>query len=99
MNKQIGELTSMVRALTEKVTNSREENDPNVRNFRTFPHSDSKSYQKCQERVQLVKQNNCLVYKFFAIVRITSHANILWLQDNTKCGNSERDSFVGSAKG
>ena len=41
MNRQIGELTSMVRALTEKVTNSREENDPNVRNFRTLVHSDS----------------------------------------------------------
>ena len=41
MNKQIGELTSMVRALTEKVANSREESDPNVRNFRTLPHSDT----------------------------------------------------------
>ena len=40
MTKQIGELTSMVRALTEKVANSREESDPNVRNFRTLPHSD-----------------------------------------------------------
>ena len=39
-NKQIGELTSMVRALTEKVTNSREENDPNVHSFRAFPHSE-----------------------------------------------------------
>ena len=39
MNKTIGELTSMVRALTEKVTNSREESDPNIRNFRTLPHS------------------------------------------------------------
>ena len=38
---EIGELTSMVRALTEKVTNSREESDPNVRNFTTLPHSDS----------------------------------------------------------
>ena len=41
MNKQIGELTSMVRALTEKVTNSREESDPKFRDFRTLPHSDS----------------------------------------------------------
>ena len=39
MNMQIGELTSMVRALTEKVTNSWEEGDHNVRNFRTLPHS------------------------------------------------------------
>ena len=39
-NKQIGELTSMVRALTEKVTNSGEDNDPNVQSFRTFLHSD-----------------------------------------------------------
>ena len=41
MNRQISELTSMVRVLTEKVTNSREENDPNVHSFRTLPHSDS----------------------------------------------------------
>ena len=41
MNQQIGELTSMVRALTEKVANSREESDPNVRYFRTLPRSDS----------------------------------------------------------
>ena len=40
MNRQIGEWTSMVRALFEKVTNSREENDPNVRNFKSLPHSD-----------------------------------------------------------
>ena len=40
MNRQIGELTSMVRALTEKVANSREGSDSNVRNFRTLPHSD-----------------------------------------------------------
>ena len=40
MNKQNGELTSMVGGLTEKVANSREESDPNVRNFRTLPHSD-----------------------------------------------------------
>ena len=30
----------MVRALTEKVINSREVGDPIVRNFRTLPHSD-----------------------------------------------------------
>ena len=41
MNKQIGELTSMVRVLTEKVTNSREENDANVRKVKSLPHSDS----------------------------------------------------------
>ena len=40
MNRQIGELTSMFRALTEKVSNSREESDPNVRNLWTLPHSD-----------------------------------------------------------
>ena len=33
MNRQIDELTSMVRALTEKVTNGREENGQNVRNI------------------------------------------------------------------
>ena len=44
INKQIGELISMVRALTEKVANSREENDPNVRYFRTLPHSDSENF-------------------------------------------------------
>ena len=40
INRQIRELPSMVRALTEEGTNSREESDPNVRNFRTLPHSD-----------------------------------------------------------
>ena len=39
MKRQIGELTSMVRASTRKVTNSREENDPNFHSFRTLPHS------------------------------------------------------------
>ena len=35
MNKQIGELTSMMRALTEKMTNSREKNEQNARNIET----------------------------------------------------------------
>ena len=41
VNKQIGELTSMVKVLTEKVTNSAEENDQNVHNFGTSMRSDS----------------------------------------------------------
>ena len=41
MNKQIGEITSMARALTEKVTNSREENDQNGHNFWTSMRSDT----------------------------------------------------------
>ena len=40
MNRQIGVLTSIFRPITEKVTNSWEESDPNVRNIRTLPHSD-----------------------------------------------------------
>ena len=41
INQQISELTSVVRALTEKVTNSREENIQNVHNFGTSMRSDS----------------------------------------------------------
>ena len=41
MNKQIEELTSMVRALTEKMTNSRNENDQDARNIGTSYRSDN----------------------------------------------------------
>ena len=47
MNKQIEELTSIVRALTEKVTNSREEKDQNVHNLGTSPRSDNYHVQCC----------------------------------------------------
>ena len=40
MNRQIGEVTSMVKTLTEKITNSREENGQNVRNNETSLLSD-----------------------------------------------------------
>ena len=40
MNKHIGELTSMVRALTVKGTNSREEDDQKVYKFGTSVRSD-----------------------------------------------------------
>ena len=41
MNRQIGELTIMVEALTEKISNGREENGQNVRNVETSLRSDS----------------------------------------------------------
>ena len=41
MNKQIGELRSTMRALSEKVRNSRQENDQNVHSIGTSPRSDS----------------------------------------------------------
>ena len=42
MNRQIGELTSLVRALTEKIASSnRKENDTNTQRFRTPSHSDN----------------------------------------------------------
>ena len=40
MNRQIGELTSMVRARTEKISNGREENGQNVRNIEMSLRSD-----------------------------------------------------------
>ena len=40
MNKEIVELTSMVKAVTEKMTNSKKENDQNVRNIGTSLRSD-----------------------------------------------------------
>ena len=40
MNRQIREVTSIVKALTEKMTNYREENDQNDHNFRMSPRSD-----------------------------------------------------------
>ena len=40
MNRQIEELTSMVRAFTKKMTSSSEENDQNVRNMETSLRSD-----------------------------------------------------------
>ena len=40
MNRQIGELTSIVRALTDKITNSREENGKDVLNPGTSTRSD-----------------------------------------------------------
>ena len=39
-NRQIGELTSIVRALTDKITNSREENSRDVLNPETSTRSD-----------------------------------------------------------
>ena len=43
MNKQIKELTSLVRMLTRKVaSNNREENDPNTRNCRSTSHSEKR---------------------------------------------------------
>ena len=41
MNRQIGELASIVRALTDKLTNSREENGRDVLNSETSTRSDS----------------------------------------------------------
>ena len=41
MNKHNGELISMVRALIEKMTNGRENNEHNVRNIETSLRSDS----------------------------------------------------------
>ena len=41
MNRQIGELTSIVRALTDKITNSREENSRDVSNPETSTRSDT----------------------------------------------------------
>ena len=40
MNRQIGELTSIVRALTDKLANSREENGRDALNSETSTHSD-----------------------------------------------------------
>ena len=41
MNRQIGELTSIVRALTEKISNSKEGNNQDVLNSETSTRSDS----------------------------------------------------------
>ena len=41
MNRQIGELTSIVRALTDKLANSREENGRDVLNSETSTRSDN----------------------------------------------------------
>ena len=40
MNRQIGELTSIVKALTEKMSSSEEENGQNVRKVETSSRSD-----------------------------------------------------------
>ena len=42
MNRQIGEVTSMERALTEKISNGRDENGQNVRNIETSLRSDTR---------------------------------------------------------
>ena len=41
MNRQIGELTSIVKALTDRLSNSREENNRDVLNSETSARSDS----------------------------------------------------------
>ena len=43
MNRQISELTSIVRALTDKMSNSREENYRDVHNSETSVRSDTKN--------------------------------------------------------
>ena len=45
MNRQIGELTSIVRALTDKITNSREDNGRDVLSPETSTRSDSEVLQ------------------------------------------------------
>ena len=44
MNRQLGELTSIVRALIEKISNGREENGQNVRCIQTSLCSDTKRH-------------------------------------------------------
>ena len=41
MNRQIGKLTTIVKALTEKISNSKEGNNQDVLNSDTSTHSDS----------------------------------------------------------
>ena len=48
MNRQIEELTKMVKAFSEKLTNSREESDQNVKNIETSLRSDKLHAQKAK---------------------------------------------------
>ena len=73
MNRQISELTSIVRALTDKMSNSREENYRDVHNSETSVRSDTRK--ECKNR----KKYHCLVLGAPAsIVASTSMCNCIY---------------------
>ena len=56
MNRQISELTSIVRALTDKMSNSREENYRDVHNSETSVRSDSVRKRKREDHLDFFNQ-------------------------------------------
>ena len=62
MNRQIGELTSIVRALTDKLANSREENDRDVLNLEASTRSDSFRPRIIAESIPVLSGRLVLLY-------------------------------------